>query len=393
VFLFPAVMAEAFTEDMEAPVVNIGLIEQRSGFGIPIESTIMTPSGWVTLGQVAAGDLVIDLAGRARRVRRLVPCGLGSTTEIHLRDGTNLTIGVGQPLPVEVGPQRLPMQLNGTQVTDLMARRVGVWLTNSDPIDMPGVGDRPVSAYLLGLLLGDGGLSGTSAVVLWTTETALRDRAAQLLPAGTRFSDHPQRQPRCVGWRIIGEHPGSGNPMLDALRQLGLSGCRAWEKRVPASYMWAPVEDRLAVLRGLLDSDGAVDPAGKITFSSSSPGLTRDVLHLVGTLGGRGTMHVRRGITYSVKGQPGVRPARDSYRLTLRMRDVPPFALERKAVRVRESRLMSQWQVAAIRVGGVAQLLTLDVPGPTASFLVGEGLVPVISSGSQTTTSSQHRAA
>jgi len=71
---------------------------------------------------------------------------------------------------------------------------------------------------------------------------------------------------------------------VEELSSLGLCGT-AHTKRVPGWVFGATRDERLAFLRGYLDSDGSVDKRGKISYSSCNPDLIEDVRHLCMSLG------------------------------------------------------------------------------------------------------------
>jgi replicative DNA helicase len=77
-----------------------------------------------------------------------------------------------------------------------------------------------------------------------------------------------------------------GNPLNDALRALGLLGCRSHDKFIPRAYLDADRESRLDLLRGLLDTDGWVERWGSVRLSTASERLAADVAALVRSLGG-----------------------------------------------------------------------------------------------------------
>ena len=79
-----------------------------------------------------------------------------------------------------------------------------------------------------------------------------------------------------------------GQPLfLTRLRMLGV-----WSnKHVPACYLRAGTEQRLALLRGLMDSDGHVDSRGWAEYTSISYELAQGVLELALTLGQKATLH------------------------------------------------------------------------------------------------------
>jgi replicative DNA helicase len=61
--------------------------------------------------------------------------------------------------------------------------------------------------------------------------------------------------------------------VLRAIAELGLSGHRAFEKFLPDRHMWAHDETRLALLQGLLDTDGTISLDGSLSYSTCSEQL------------------------------------------------------------------------------------------------------------------------
>ena len=76
------------------------------------------------------------------------------------------------------------------------------------------------------------------------------------------------------------------NPLREALEALGLSGLTSENKFIPALYLNAGKEARLALLQGLIDTDGWVEKWGSIRLSTASERLASDVALLVRSLGG-----------------------------------------------------------------------------------------------------------
>ena len=76
------------------------------------------------------------------------------------------------------------------------------------------------------------------------------------------------------------------NALVGHIEKLGLLGRPAQAKFVPDLYKHGSVEQRFALLRGLIDSDGTVTTTGSVSFSTTSIQLARDVQELVWSLGG-----------------------------------------------------------------------------------------------------------
>src|SRR5699024_9472558 len=79
------------------------------------------------------------------------------------------------------------------------------------------------------------------------------------------------------------------NPVTEVVRQLGLAGTTSATKFVPTAYLFNHQDVRLAVLQGLLDTDGGpVRQRGRtcrIQYTTTSARLRDDVAFLVQSLG------------------------------------------------------------------------------------------------------------
>jgi len=169
----------------------------------------------------------------------------------------------------------------------------------------------PVDPWLLGALLGDGKLSGSS-LIFSTADAEMLERLRERATAG-----YALRAAGGYDWRIVqstGAHQKgiagvAPNGLMNALRTLGLWGLRSDQKFIPEGYLNASSEARLELLRGLMDTDGWVERWGSARFCSTSEPLARGVVELVRSLGGWCSMRARR-TTYRHRGIERVgRPA------------------------------------------------------------------------------------
>ena len=150
-------------------------------------------------------------------------------------------------------------------------------------------------------------------------------------PIEYRFRATKLRYGRTSGFR---SHPfRERNALVTAMDSLGLRGCRSWEKFIPMDYAFASVEQRIALLQGLFDTDGYVGGKGCPEFCTTSKRLASDVASLVQSLGGvaRVTTKYPR---YAYKGDH--KSGRVAYRVACRMPSgIIPFRLARKAAAYR----------------------------------------------------------
>jgi phosphate starvation-inducible PhoH-like protein len=189
--------------------------------------------------------------------------------------------------------------------------------------------------YALGLLLGDGCLTGRTTPGFATEDTELVGALESSLPE--TVVRHKEGCDYVLNHRS--RRRGSlPNPVSTLVRQLGLWGTHSPTKFIPLEYLVNSPEVRLGVLQGLLDSDGGAvrqeDRTCRIQYVTTSPQLRENMLFLVRSLGG-----VARWRRRAAEGRkPGrargraVEYRHDTFVVEIRLPPgIEPFRLRRKA--------------------------------------------------------------
>jgi phosphate starvation-inducible PhoH-like protein len=195
----------------------------------------------------------------------------------------------------------------------------------------------PMDPYALGRLLGDGCITTTTTPTFTTADPELA-LALEMAPPGielARKSDLDYVLRRSGG----GGRGGviMANPATATLRELGVAGTRSSTTFVPASYLFNSSATRLAVLQGLLDTDGGPvtqrERTCRVQYSTASEQLKDDVLFLVRSLGGVAYWRKRlaAGRTPGRARGREVGYRSDSYVLDIRLPEgIAPFRLTQK---------------------------------------------------------------
>jgi phage terminase large subunit-like protein len=216
----------------------------------------------------------------------------------------------------------------------------------------------PLDPYLLGVLIGDDGL--TSGVRLTTADPEIVGYVAAALPDGLAVRHIAGYDYGITG----GNRGGESNPVLDALRDLGLHGKRSEDKFIPPAYLFADPASRLALLQGLMDTDGHVQVSGHMEFSTSAPLLARDFADLVRLLGGKAKV-VKRETTHL-----------DSYRIHVRLPGLDCFRLPRKADRRKDPVSTTDLRVLhTIEPMDTAECVCIRVAHPQHTYITKDGIV------------------
>jgi hypothetical protein len=231
------------------------------------------------------------------------------------------------------------------------------------PIDLPQR-DLPLDPYLLGVLLGDGALS--HSVEFTPGDDDVPREVERVLPPGVRLVRKASKT-RAQAWAISGMRYHD-NPVLTALRDLGLHGKLSHEKFVPEQYLFASIEQRQALLQGLMDTDGELHGKQKrfVGFSSSSLALVEAVRFLVESLGGLARFGVKLAPRYRHKGE--IRIGRPSYRLTISMPDdISPFRARpgyQNRPKYKPARL-----IRSIEPEGAGEVVCISVDAPNQLYV------------------------
>src|SRR5206468_3829901 len=109
--------------------------------------------------------------------------------------------------------------------------------------------------YALGLLLGDGCLTTKTTPTFTTSDPEL----AVALDAGLPGIELQLKGEYDYVLRRAHGHRGGvivANPVTAALHELGLAGTYSYSKFIPEPYLHNSTDVRIALLQGLLDSDG-----------------------------------------------------------------------------------------------------------------------------------------
>ncbi len=325
---------------LDQNTVEIVPLAYMRGRAQPLSSRVLTSEGWVQMGDLRLGDSVIGSDGQPTEVLGVFPQGEREVYEVTTTDGA-ATRCCGEHLwSVYTRSDRRrdkpPRVLRTDEMLgDLRAHHYHRYELPllSAPVAFPSQ-QVVVDPYALGLLLGDGSFRGGSPTFATADPelvAALDERVSGVEVTFKSGYDYWLTKPK-GGWH------GAPNPLTDALRDLDLYGTYSHSKFVPSTYLLNSAEVRLALLQGLLDTDGGpVTQPGRtcrVQYCTTSLRLRDDVLFLVQSLGGTATVRTR-----AAEGRPAgcsngraVPHRHDAYVLDIRLPEgMPPFRLPRKA--------------------------------------------------------------
>lgn len=355
-----------------ARIITTAWVElpRKNGKGIGVQTPLLTARGWIKFGDVQVGDLVHAIDGSLAPVTFVSAEHNLDCYEVVFLDGQSVICDEQHLWTVWDRYGHDPQawsesRTKGAEVTVdtptlFRQQRCGARgdtryaLRGNRVIDRPSVA-LPIDPYLLGAWLGDG---STSQATIHGVDKPILDRF------------------RSAGYELIhrGRCSWGVKPGLHvALRELGVLG----NKHVPDMYLLASADQRLELLRGLMDTDGGVTVGRntpRVEFTSTKHALAEAVLFLARSLGWKATIHEGRAKLNGRDCGPKWRVQWTAFR------DRSPFALQRKTdllalPSVKPTRSMTNTVVDVRRVPSVPTRC-IQVDHPSHQFLVGEGLIP-----------------
>ena len=362
----------------------------------PLDANILTPNGWVKMGDLNIGDNVIGRDGKPTKILDIFPKGKKQVYKISTTDGTSteccedhlwLTKTAEEKKRGKNGKIRFTKEIALTLKTK--KNKVNHFIPRNEPIEFYKK-DLPIPPYTLGTLLGDGSIR--NEISLCTTDIEIVERVNKELNEincyltnngksiiynirSNLYNNKPARkilitnlvtnevnqfdsigkalekikinrstlQSRCDnkvelgGYRyeFIDNENIYQNPVKNYLNLLGLSNKKSYEKFIPEIYKFSSIEDRINILRGLMDTDGTVKKNGESSFTTTSSKLAKDVQELVRSLGGRATIKERNRIGKTTEiDERKIVCKRNSYEFTVSLpKNINPFYISRKSNR------------------------------------------------------------
>ncbi len=372
----------------ERGVIEVAPLAFMRGRAQPLSNVVLTPSGFRPIGSLQVGDLVIGSNGRPTPVLGVHPQGRKKVFRLSAQDGAS-TLCCGEHLwhVFTAADRRRGKPGRAVELREMIGRlrtahqhRFELPLLDA-PVELPHR-EVPVDPYALGLLLGDGCLTTMTTPSFSTADrelaVALEDRldGIELRPKGGVDYNLRHSAGHRGGVIVV-------NPVTLALRELGLAGTRSSTKFVPELYLHNETAVRLAVLQGLLDSDGGpVTQRGRtcrIQYTTCSERLKEDVTFLVRSLGGVAYAR-RREAAGRPPSRAGGRPVRhrsDAFTLDIRLPGgIEPFRLKRKrALHRRYGGGRPMRFVHAIEPAGEAETVCIQVAAADSLYITDDFLL------------------
>ena len=264
-----------------------------AGVGKSLDRTtkVLVPGGYSEIGDLQVGDEVYTPKGKLTKVIAKYEHKDKELYEVKLNDGTSFKCDKDQIFHVEIIGHEGSQGIHNMTFTDLEAylrkypKRYAT-IPYCDPIAFEAA-ELPVDPYFLGLLIGDGCIT-SSTPALTNVDPDIITGVHKLVVE--QYENMGMNFDGRATYKFVNNGEGQKNPLTENLRELGLQGKDSYTKFIPAIYKRSSIEQRMELLRGLMDSDGYIIDTGHTSYATCSKQLADDVVEIIRSLGGRARM-------------------------------------------------------------------------------------------------------
>jgi len=353
----------------------------------PYYEKIITPTGFTTMGEIQVNDYVISENGNKIKVIGVHEQGVKDVYRVFLKDGRFVDCSLDHYWNVRT--KKLDYFTVNTKFIMEHLKKEDFYLPQIKPVEYDVKYENKIHPYMLGVLIGDGCFThsqirfsninnelilkmdelcnklklktvknGISYNIISTNDLIQRgSKEIKLtnIKTGEIFIGYLKDVKnflnsnkdstivgRCNNKRIVNnikyEYTGnlskSNNIVREYLNECGLFGKKSYEKFIPNEYKITSINNRIELLRGLLDTDGTIKSNGEITYTTTSLQLANDIKDIVLSLGGSARIYQPKMVERNqILKQNKVNQRRLIYTVYIKFysNNLNPFFIKRKA--------------------------------------------------------------
>ena len=251
----------------------------------PLDEPILTTRGWIKMGDVRIGEEMFSpFNTEPSIVTGIYPQGTKPVYRVTTSDGRSTRCGEHHLWYVRTEKQVEKYRKGKDnhfvlETRDIIDNYLSKGKNIYIPIARPFDGEEkelPIDPYVLGVWLGDG-CKGHISLTISNDEADIIQKIAERL--GSTYRIHGTYNYN----NVIHKNEKVGG-VLQSIDEYGLN-VYSRERFIPQEYLTASVEQRMELLKGLMDSDGNIDEKNRYSFSTTSTKLKDSFVELCRGLG------------------------------------------------------------------------------------------------------------
>jgi len=311
---------------------------RSSGKMLQLDEIVRTYKGWTAMKDLKIGDLVYGSDGKLSPITFVSEEQTGEYYELTLRDGRKIEACADHLWKVwDKNKNKDPKKENYSVISTKNLFKDYCWdrkdsrkkgeMTKEYRYALPTneaiseESELPLDPYLLGLLLGDGCITGGTAPSIVSDDNEIIEYCIKQCELNNwSYRINNDKNPT-----IFFTNKNKEVSLSHILEELNLLGTKSNSKFIPEQYLYSSEKNKMQLLRGLMDTDGTVDKS-HIEYYTVSKQLCEDIMNLCRSLGINCNSRIKK--THYKKN--GVKiECQDCYRISI-FTDKHIFNLKRK---------------------------------------------------------------
>lgn len=281
------------------------MLARKNGKALSLDTEIPTPEGFKKMADIHPGDIVFGQDGKPSKVlveseifhKPMYAVTFEDNTVVKASADHIWTVGTkegrrrGNPW-IDTTTEKMAADFVRLRL-DGKGKEYKYRVPMTAPVEYAPK-NLPVDPYTLGVWLGNG--TATAAVITSSKED-IEEQMELIRKHGheCRRHDHIDRAPDFSVDPIEKKYTKTtGNPFLNGLRDIGVLE----NKHIPEIYLRGSVDQRMELLKGLMDTDGFCSKAGECEFSQKSEIFAEEFMELLASLGIKAKKKKKKVILY-----------------------------------------------------------------------------------------------
>ena len=326
--------------------------------GLPLDTEIPTLEGWSTIADLQEGDIIFDKDGNPTKILHKSEIHYNPCYKITFDNGDTIVADHEHRWEISFSTSKTSKYHGEYRVQVMTTEEIANYLKNlpekRTSYDIPKIvnpkplnlenKNLPIDPYVLGCWLGDG--SKQCGAITNETNNVL----AEIQRRGYSLGDDISAENRTSTYTILG--------IYGKLKELNLIN----NKHIPDIYQRASYEQRLDLLRGLMDTDGYYNPKRKrFVMETSQEWQCYDFIKLLSSLGIKST---KFDIIKKLNGKEF-----HEYSINFSTKGLNPFLMRNQEIEYPTRDICSYRNIDKVELVETIPTQCLEVDSPSHTFL------------------------
>jgi hypothetical protein len=345
------------------------LIGDAPGLGKSLKTNekLLYEDGWREINYVKVGDRIFGSKGHLTTVTGVFPQGTLPTFKVTFSDTSEVQCSADHLWTID--SKYWGDKTRTLTVSEMLNR--GLYNSDRPKYSLPAIcpvehssKEFVIQPYTMGYLLGNGYFGAQISATIPLGGEEIAERIASEISLDCYVKAQPPRR-GAIQYRITKIHRSNKlNPYTGEVRRMGLYRELGNKKHIPQEYFYGSVEQRLALMRGLMDADGCAEKGNSNVFYTTSPQLAEDVCTLAKSLAGFGKVREKAVGGFATDGS-------NMYKVAVYLGPLNPFFWSEKATKTtpKNPKVGRKRFVTSIVPAEDSEQICISVDAPDKLFL------------------------